>query len=390
VPWEQLLVPLLGTPVLMLPDFIFPPPREALSVLDAAVCASAPLGVEDHDVRQALTQTVRAIVQGSPRRTRVHLFCDAAMRAVQAALWQAEGVDIDVGDPLDAAPFVAEDRGSRLVDQAGLLRSPWLLWMRQALRERAVDVVHFCCHGLLSRGRGAMLFAQSPLERTDRYLSGPVGALELQTFLSQVGAWSTAFSAPRGNHSPAGLRALADEIAQSRPGPLLMHDSEWDPHGADLAAAMRFLYAAQPEPPPTSPALFMYCQPYLVADRTPAFAAATAAEAVPDMARNAMQAEAASNAAAPGPLDDVLAQSESLPAWIAATRNFVDEQQLRLQSMARDEVLPEGMLRERSALVNDTLQRVSEAVAMLARERGLDPVPIGAGLGAGLDAGSTP
>jgi hypothetical protein len=378
VPWERLLVPLLDVPVLMLPDFVFPPPpREALAVLDVAVCASAPLGVEDHDVRQALTATLRAIVHGSPRPTRLHLFCDAAMLDEQRALWQREGVDVAFGDPQRAEPYVAEDRGSRLVDRAGLIRSPWLLWMRDCLRERAVDVVHFVGHGLLSRGRGAMLFAQSPLERTDRYLSGPVGALELQTFLSQVGAWSTAFGAVRGNHSPAGLRALADEIAQARPGPLLMHDAEFDPHAADLAAAVRFLYAPLPGQPPTSPALLLYCQPYLVAGAAPIADDGPLRRVLPALARNPLQAEVAAAAARPGPLDDMLALSEAPPAWLAATRNFVDEQRLRLQSMARDQALPEGMLRERSALVNDTLQRLTEAVAGLARERGLDPVPPG-------------
>src|SRR5205809_222794 len=42
VPWERLLGAALGVPILMLPDFIFPRPRESSSALEVALCASAP------------------------------------------------------------------------------------------------------------------------------------------------------------------------------------------------------------------------------------------------------------------------------------------------------------------------------------------------------------
>ena len=51
VPWERLLVAVVNVPVLMLPDFIFPRPREATATLEVALSGSAPLGHESHSVR---------------------------------------------------------------------------------------------------------------------------------------------------------------------------------------------------------------------------------------------------------------------------------------------------------------------------------------------------
>lgn len=338
VPWERLLGETLEVPILMLPDFIFPPPREAAAVLDVVLCGSAPLGHEEGSVYHAVRVAARRILEGTPRRTRLHVFVDKQFVEFLKNEWNSVGRlgnEILVYDHTIAAKYVEEDPSSRLVDSAGVLRSPWLLWMREALRGWGVDVVHFCCHGYLSRDRGALLFAQSPLERSERYLAGPVGTTELQTFLTQTGAWSSVFTSLPDNFSEPGLRALADQIAQSRPGPMMMHSLGRDPDGGALAAGYHFLFGTAPEPAPRSTALFMYCQPSLQVQRTD------------DLS----------------PLGALFAGDENASPWIASTERFAEQVQLRYQELARDELLPEPLRERQTQLALETVDRLRAAVA---------------------------
>ncbi len=370
VPWERLLGNALQRPILMLPDFLFPPPREAPSTLDVALCASAPLGSEESSIYQGVRLTAQRILEGSPRRTRLHVFVDAQFAGSLRDEWQTAGrldQEIFVYDNNVAAPYVAEDPSSRLLDQAGVLRSPWLLWMREALRKRAVDVVHFCCHGYLSRGRGALLFAQSPLDRSDRYLAGPVGMVELQTFLTQVGAWSSAFSSVSDNFSEPGLRALADELAQNRPGPMLMHNMRVDPGASALAAGYHFLFANTPQPAPRSAALFMYCQPYLSVEAPPAPGpwprSRGTGPAFAELARNVPQQTQAARSLDASPLDPLFDGEDNVDPWIAATERYADQVQLHYQELARDELLPQERESRHTQLAMETLARLRAAVA---------------------------
>ncbi len=375
VPWELLLGQALARPILMLPDFIFPPPREAMHVLDVALCGSAPLGYEGHSVWKALQQAADRILggAGNGRRVRLHVFTDRDIGESLAASWKADGrlgSQIVVHDTALAAPYVAEDLSSRLVDAAGTLRSPWLLWMCKVLAAQAVDVVHFVCHGHLTRERGALLFAQSPLERSERYLAGPVGAAELGTFLTRVGAWSTVFSSIPDNHSAPGLRWLADEIAQSRPGPLMMHNLGVDPGAEALAAGYAFLYGLEPQPAPASCALFIYCQPYLEADvvrfsggvRSRSMGTKDGTTAMP-FARNALQQRAAAFALEQSPLDRFFG-AERVSSLVASTERFAEQVQLKYQQLARDDLLPAGGARTAEVDATfDTLAKLRAAVA---------------------------
>jgi hypothetical protein len=367
VPWERLLGEVLDVPILMLPDFLFPPPREVSATLDVVLCGSAPLGSEESSICQAVTLAAQRIIQGSPRRTRLHVFVDAHIVDSLHSQWIAAGrlgTEIFVYDGKLAEAYVTEDPSSRLVDRAGVLRSPWLLWMRDALRKRAVDVVHFCCHGYLARGRGALLFAQSPLDRSDRYLAGPVGLVELQTFLTQVGAWSSAFSSLHDNFSEPGLRALADEIAQNRPGPMMMHNLRIDPGGDALAAGYHFLYANRPSPPPRSTALFIYCQPYLSPDAVSLEPPMRGAEpAFAELARNTLQQAQAKQTGEDSPLDSLFGGEENVASWIAATERYSEQVQLRYQELARDELMPQEMTARQTQLAMDTIARLRAAVA---------------------------
>jgi hypothetical protein len=341
VPWERALGTPLSLPVLMLPDFIFPPPRESSSTLDVALCGSAPLYHETHYVHSAMRDIAHRILDGSARRTRLHIFSDADLAPSLSNQFKLEGrldVDVFVYSPAHAAPYVSSDPSSRIVDQTGQLRSPWLLWMRDALRGQSIDVVHFVCHGYLARDRGALLFAQTPLERTDRFLAGPVGPWELQTFLTQIGAWSSAFTSVQDNNSEPGLRALADDIAQTRPGPLLMHNVRYDPACAAVGDAYRFLYSIEPMDSPASVSLFMYCQPYRVKTNAIDFNAARmrSLTAHPGV-RNALQEQTAQLLAGESsPLDQIFTTNDNVLPWVASTERFAEQVQLRFQQVDRD------------------------------------------------------
>ena len=267
LPWERAFGSAFAHAILMLPDFLFPPPRESSDTLDVALCASAPLNFEEGFVREALHDAIGGIMKASVRRTALHVFTDTQLydevRAAAARVSDSN-VCLTLYDPADAAAYTAADMSSRLVDRTGQLRSPWLLWMRNALVRHSVDVVHMVGHGFLTRDRGALLLAQSPLERTGDFRAAPVSAIELCNFMTQVGAWGTVLTGVRDNFSPMGLRALADEIGQSRPGPVLMHSLDRDPRQMLLASAYRLLFDTAPSGMPVSDALFVYCQPYRV------------------------------------------------------------------------------------------------------------------------------
>lgn len=267
-PWERSLGDCLKVPILMLPDFIFPRPREATAVLDVVLCGSAPREADKESIFQAISISAKKILEDSPRKTRLHIFLDQQLANAMKKQWHATNrlnVDVFVYDPKIAKKYV---NSSRIEDPIDSLRSPWLLWIREALKGRSVDVVHFCCHGQIMRDQGILLFAHSPLKYSNHFLTDSVGVTELQTFLTQVGAWATVLTSTQDNKAESGLRALADAIAQSRPGPMMMQVMAHDPEGSALAEGYHFLFSTAPRPAPRSDALFIYCQPYLVSAST--------------------------------------------------------------------------------------------------------------------------
>jgi hypothetical protein len=322
VPWERLLQPELHVPMLRLPDFVVQPPRETPAALDVLLCSSAPMAKDRFRIADYLVILIQRLQNAVSRRTRFHVFADAADHdEIKKALEKAgfpESTAV-LYDPATAAPLAVPERNSNIPDQTSRIENPWLLWMRDALQGRSVDVAHFICHGYLSGERGALSLAESPLSNTDTRMARFVGAAELRAFLTQVGAWSAVFSSPAGNYSEMGLRQLADSIAQARPGPLVHHEFPLDPKAEALAGAYRLVYDRKPQPPPASPALFIYCQPFRVRigaeDDTQSFAAAPPpAQPSPD-------------------LDSIYQTSENVPAWVAASERYVEQCELRVQKM---------------------------------------------------------
>jgi hypothetical protein len=174
------------------------------------------------------------------------------------------------------------------------------------------------------------------------------------------------------NFSEPGLRALADEIAQNRPGPMLLHAIDLDPEFRSLPPAYRFLFSAsRPQAPPRSPALFIYCQPYLA----PAPAESPAADpgrplrssrhlTAKVLMRNSVQEMAISNVDEEGsPLANFFEGTENVAPAAATTERFAEQIELRYQKLARDEVFPEEIGGSQARIVSDVLLKLRNAVA---------------------------
>ncbi|HEX7184094.1 MAG TPA: hypothetical protein VF756_19850 [Thermoanaerobaculia bacterium] len=364
VPWEQLLGPRLGVPILRLPDFETEPPRESPRSLDILLCASAPEAKQSFplvDTLDRITGRILQILAAVPRRTTLHVFVDAAAHAPLKARWEGTGklgAAIQLYAPESAAPYGESDPASRIKDSMGRIESPWLLWMRDSLRGSRIDVAHFVCHGYLSEDRGALAFAESPLRNEDERMARFVWVAELSLFLTQIGAWSAVFSSPENNYSEMGLRLLADNLAQSRPGPVLHHELRLDPVCVALARAYQFLYGPSGAPPPASPSLLLYCQPSLL--EAPVMRAATRSFAVGPEETPAQHS-----------LRTLYETDENVPAWVAAAERSIEQVNLRLQKMAA----APGQSRGKAELdpVQETLRQIQEIVARAAVKKGEEP-----------------
>jgi hypothetical protein len=377
MPWERAFGAGFPMPVLMLPDFLFPPPREAADTLDIALFASAPLNFEDYVVRQALQNTVGGIITAAVRKTALHVFADREMYLEMRTLLSLvtnDAVQVTLYDPKDAAEYVDADLSSRTVDETGQLRSPWLLWMRDQLRRNSVDVVHFVGHGSLTRDRGALIVAQSPLQRTDDFRAGPISAVELATFMTQVGAWGTALTVAPMNHSEPGLRALADEIGQTRPGPVLMHNMDRESSPLVMASAYRLLFDTVPTDLPKSDALFIYCQPYRVRTGETAplevgtqRSARSAITLESPVSRSVGQTQiAAAASAGASPLDSLIEQGSAVKPWVAATERVAEQVLLKLQASVRDDADDGNDQEVRRQVTERVLSSLRQSVAAFA------------------------
>lgn len=270
VAWEVELGDTLQVPILMLPEQRLQAPRQTTAKLEVALCASTPLGLERQSVEQALDESINAIHLVPARQLRIHVFADSVFTAGLERTWGPliRRGELQLHKPTSMKTLAPGSVGSSGADRDDdFLHSPWLQWMRDALSTVAIDVVHFCCHGRRELSGGAILLASSPLNSLDDHAAEPIGSDELQAFIARAGAWASVFVAAEKNSSREGMRALVDEIAQNRPGPVLFHDMSRDVNGDALVRAYRFLFGERPQSPPASSSLHLYCPPYLAEHR---------------------------------------------------------------------------------------------------------------------------
>lgn len=372
VPWEALLVPALGLPVLRLPDFFERPPLETPRALEIVLCSSTPDDERAYGQFDHLGTIVDRILDAADRPTTVHVFTDDRLGPALAG--RAPSNRVIVHPPAAANRFTwTRERSERETSE-----NAWFRWIRGALSGRSVDVVHFMGHGYLARGRGALALSASPDPAAQARWSTFVGDAEVDAFLTSLGAWGVAFSAAEGNYSELGLRLLADTIALRRPGAILFHDWEHDWSGAALGEAYRFLYSVEPQPPPVSEAVFMYCQPFRVASEPPEEEAEAAppepssrgvtispaaAEYESAEPPEAMPVGAAPEESPPAPPAPPAAQpfedAENVPNWIAATARYVEQQAYQLNRSTETT--------RRSYDLSETLRQIEDVMAKHSR-----------------------
>jgi hypothetical protein len=300
VPWEQLLSEPLGLPLMRLPNFTLRPQAPGAS-LRVVLCASHPAAKSAFPVEQ-LIATIAAQWSGAvDRRVSVHVFTDIDVTDHVRALL-ASRPNVTVHNPRDAASYPPPPRTRNLSETEGEVSNPWLRWIVDALEGKAADAVHFIGHGYISGDRGALALASTPVLNTDTRWSRFVGATQLGDFLCQVGAWSLALSGPPHNHCAAGLRDLADSIAQLRPGVVLLHDAGADYRGDELRRALTMIYGGTP---PSGPMPAMTCWSH------PAFVA------FEESTRSALITEDGHSTLISSTTQEVLARAET-PAWVAA------------------------------------------------------------------------
>jgi hypothetical protein len=240
--WEAALAQ-LPVPVLRLPYFALRPvPTDGPCTI--AICASSPAAKGRIDIADGVQRFLEVIRDQLGWATRVHVFTDAEWS------WElSDGDGVTVHDPRRAADY-ALPRRSTAVSDTSTVDNPWLRWMHDELAGSAVDHVHFLCHGFLAADGGAVALAPSPTDNSDRRISRFVGAGETVALLTALGAWSVGFTGPDGNYSELGLRALADAVAEGRPGPVLAHETTGDERFTELGAALAVAIGVPPDPVP--------------------------------------------------------------------------------------------------------------------------------------------
>jgi len=251
VPWEELLQPALGVPMLRLP-YQSLCPRQPHGGNNTVVCFSSPVAEPAMETRLAMF--VDQVPLDLARATAFHLFGDRSAYPALTALRRkhAGKVHIEVYDPLRAP---AHDKSPE--------RNPWLRWIADEMGEGRADVVHFLCHGDQQGGTGALKMASSPTDAGTGRHPCLAEAAELITFLDHVGAWCAAFTSAPEERSAAGMRMLQTEVARQRPGPLLVHDMNVAGSAGALGDAYRFLFGVTRRPP-ASPSVALVCHPVLV------------------------------------------------------------------------------------------------------------------------------
>lgn len=304
LPWEAWLSGIERS-VLRIPDALAPPPDEGMPTLDVVLCASRPAGEADFNAPEYVVGMAAGIFRGvADRDVRLHVFTDqGCVHQIEAGIISADlpAQRISVRHPEQTWREPRPTRSNRPT----AIANPWLSWMLDEMHGRPVDVVHFLCHGYAADGSGSLAFAHSPTTNSGLDWGRFIGGGELGRFLLGIGAWSLGFSSPPSNASEFGLRLLADEFAQMRPGPVFHHHLPLDAGLEALQATYRFLYARERSMPPPMSSVSLCCQPALLGGPQPA----------------AMM----KSANAPLQLGELLKGRNEPPSWLASTQRLLEE-----------------------------------------------------------------
>ena len=350
VPWERMLQPRLGRPVLRLPFSAIPAPAPADPV-HIAVCSPS---VGSTPLREFL-QVVVPTLPGA----RVNVFS----RDPMAASWVPPGAAVTVHDPPPEADVDPDPVGlsGRPVDEAEL-ESPWLRWMAQTIAPDSVDVVHLICPARLSQNFGLLDFGASPAGTESPRALRLVSTGQLLAGLTRLGAWSLSLApaeARSRGRGEAGLRIFAHRMSGLLSGPVTVQ-APADGHPLELAAAYRFLYGPDPAPPPVSSTLTMACHPGLVRAR-----AAGTPVGSPDLARD-LESTLARCTPDPVLLQRAGHDAAGSLAWVASSQRLLERW---TSSLVGTETDPDAAPGERDG-VTEALKFISSVIEDAVREKG--------------------
>jgi hypothetical protein len=260
--WELNLAPPLNRPVLRMQGLPVRPLTQH-QTLHIALCCSFSAAKQF----QPPAETLRCIFEQIPpfpgQSVTLHVFADESLQSLISDLQPVlpPAARLRIYNPAEAAQYGDAERTRSVPDSVSELQSPWLLWMRDKLSEVGVDAVHFVTHGYLSRGQGALAFAESPIHNDDRHWARFVGTREISMFLDQVGAWSAILTSPLENYSAAGLRVLQDSLTDFVAGPVMLYEMADDPERAGLRPAYEYLFNVSAAEPPVEKSVSFYTHP---------------------------------------------------------------------------------------------------------------------------------
>jgi hypothetical protein len=314
VPWEYLLQPTLGVPVLRLPSAAFEPAASA-PPLQIALCAPVPDPEHAYDVPKHLSRFVEQVQEAGVGPTTIQVFTNSESGRKEMEQHGGDEVVVHVPDrsvaeppPLPAQP------GELEVGVPGRVDNPWLRWMLNTWTGGYVDIVHFVSSGYLSSDYGALDLAFSPLGEESHFTSRLVVAAELTAFLTRIGSWAAGFTIASRTAWPAGTRMLADTVAQSRPGPVLVDSPHHAADGAhDLAAGYAVMFAPELPPPPRSPGCSIYVHPMRIPN-------ALSSPPLEQSIEQQVQALTLKGS----PAENLLRGDVDVPAWLATNQRVLE------------------------------------------------------------------
>ena len=271
LPWERMFEPIVGpTPIVRIPNFSLFAPID-VERIDIAVCLSEPEAKEPFGSVRFLQRLAGSLRMASSHPILVHIFTDAAtysdLRRSLPEYLGSPGGDVMLHDPASAPKGPITVGEASVIDPAGDVTNPWLLWMIDEMREYTADIVHFVTHGYLNNGQSALALAESPTHRDDPLWARFIGPNQVTACLAQMGAWAVGFTSPEFNFSSLGLRQLFDDVSRLRAGPVLHHSAGEDPLSEQLAEAYDGLFACKS--PSFSRAVSMYAHPGLFRPAAP-------------------------------------------------------------------------------------------------------------------------
>ena len=367
VPWEEVLVPATGVPMVRVPDRL-PVAADPGHVWSVAIAVSARPG--SAWASPYITAFLSALRSAVDAKIDVAVFADAEThKDVKAKLRETTAdPEVHVHDPDNAkqayderadpslSQFRAPRRGIRIrssAPQPGLL---WGDWITAGLAGRAVRALHVVADAIFDADRPLLAVSPDPRHPADRSSCAYVAPDDVRTLADIVGAAALSFGSPPENPSDIATRVIADAVGQRRPGATLYSSVRLDPAGYALAHAHAFIASNEPGlvPIPRDPSLFAYLQP----------------ESVKDSLQEPWPYEepVPSAEARPGPdLTSYYAEADVVPAWLAATERYIDSNvaHLATTSTAKGEVSS-----TRGAYETGTEEALAELRALTVRHMG--------------------